>query len=886
MGPEIGHFFDSLGWAILHSIWQGGLAAIAVVLFRSVTKDSQASLRYGFQTLCLMGTLAAFVATLVFYQVHTPTNVSVTFQAGSAFEPISALFTQNSSTPTLTEGQSLAQFIAPYTPLLGVMWCLGVALLTLRYTGAFVMTQRLRTVGISEAPNVWQSRFQTLVLNAGLRRNVQIFISNRVSGPLTLGFFKPVVLVPASFFTGLSASQVEAILLHEIAHIRRHDYLINLFQTAVKSIFFFHPAVHYISRRIDQDREHACDDFAVALTRDPQALARGLAALRLDLSPKTFALAADNGNTPLVARLKRLGNVSETRRKPEHVLTSVMTLVIAAGLYVAASPMADAHQTPAPTPTPEPAPVPKFDISHPSGKLGNYRFETARMNGRTFTVKIAGDGSRWVNVDGAWHDIDKNPSIVAKLPKTPVPPTPPTGKAGAVLGSQVQSYGQYKVDLDYYIAQLEMAEGKASLPELAGKSPTKMKKIHEKRVRAERTRDKIERLVEEALEDSQHKKEQAWEEAKNEHAMKPGLYINGDYAEGLDQKPWAQQFHKDMAKIEKQRLKGQLTDDQADDARDRAEDRFEAHLERHQEQQEHRQEAALEHALRQQERQLERAERHRERAMERAEEQRERAMERAEEQRERAEHYKEFNDAMLSQLKADKLITSTANTVTITYPGMKMTVNGVAVPSNLEDTYCELLSDYDLKKDQKTVITLSPNGFQYKSVSRDGKSKHHVRETFKPHKKEASAAHASQTARSWTAIPVKAELPALPFINPTSEGWISQGFKAHGDHKKPHGGIDLASPMKTPIKASAPGVVTYAKAKGKWGNMIKITHEGGYETHYAHVGEICVDEGKTVAQGDHIGSVGSTGASTGPHLHFEIRQNGKSLNPEAIIADT
>ena len=83
--------------------------------------------------------------------------------------------------------------------------------------------------------------------------------------------------------------------------------------------------------------------------------------------------------------------------------------------------------------------------------------------------------------------------------------------------------------------------------------------------------------------------------------------------------------------------------------------------------------------------------------------------------------------------------------------------------------------------------------------------------------------------------------------------------------------------------ASAPGVVTYARAKGKLGNLIKITHDGGYETHYAHLGEICVAEGEKVSQGHNIGSVGSTGVSSGPHLHFEIRRDGETLNPEDLI---
>ncbi|MGJ8563152.1 MAG: M56 family metallopeptidase [Alphaproteobacteria bacterium] len=868
MGPELGHFLDSLGWAIVHSVWQGALAAIAVVIFRNLTKDSHASLRYGFQVICLIGTLAAFLTTFTLYQLRAPSNISITFQTGAVFEPISALLNQKSALP---EGRTFSDLLTLYMPFLGVLWCLGFALLAARYSGAFIMTQRLRRLGLSDAPAAWQSRFHTLVLNAGLRRDVRIFISNRVSGPLTLGFFKPIVLVPASFFTGLTAPQVEAILLHEIAHIRRHDYLINLFQTAVKSIFFFHPAIHYISRRIDQDREHACDDFAVALTRDPQALARGLAALRLNLTPKTFALAADNGNTPLVARLKRLGNINDTRRRPEHVLTSAATLLIAAGLYVFASPLADAHQ---------PASLDTDNAdTHPSKKSTNYYFEQATLNGQTFTVKVAEDGSRWINVNGAWYDVDKNPDMIGKLPQAPEPPKPP---------ASYSDDSQYAVDMDYYIAQLRQSETPEDMPELAGK-PHHVPNVHNETAKAELTRNRIERIVDEALTEGMKERDNAWDEAKkslSQSSMAPGLYIDGEYFDAPDAKSWTHEFEKAMAKINKDVIKGRINAEQAQEARDRAEESLEARIE----QVTDLREAAHDRAQEQRERALERAEEQRERAIERAEEQHERAMERAEEQRERAmerameraeearEKAHAFDEAMLSQLKADKLISQDAKTVTISFPNKAMAVNGTLVSNEVEGNYCDILETYGIEKNSNTEIKITFGAFTHKTSSQNKRSS---RQSY-----ESGMANAHSENMQLAATPISIKLPPLPFINPAPQSWVSQSYSALSSAHKSHGGIDLASPRNTTINASAPGLVTYAKTKGKWGNMVKIKHKDGYETHYAHVGEICVDEGKTVNQGDPIGLVGSTGASSAPHLHFEIRQHGQSLNPEKMITGT
>lgn len=907
MAPELGHLLDSLGWAILHSLWQGTLAAIAVVTFRSITKDSQAALRYGFQVACLFACLAAFIITLGLYQFQSHTAHMTVLSSGSTMEQITAIFSESSDAAAVGTS-NFFETLTFYTPFLGILWCFGFILLAARYCGAFVITQRLRHVGTSDAPAEWQRRFETLVLNAGIRRRVKIYISSRVNGPLTLGFFKPIVLVPASFFAGMPAPQVEAILLHEIAHIRRHDYLINLFQTAIKTIFFFHPAVHYISRRIDNDREHACDDFAVSLTRDPQSLARGLAALRLEFAPDTFALAADNGNTPLVARLKRLGNVNDTRRRPEHVLTSAATLILAAGLYISTSPLANAKP---------PKPADKLaanDISHPSGADGNYRFEQISVDGKTVTAKIADDGTRWINVDGIWYDVDRNTHMINKLPAVPAAPKFPKATSGP-------DFNQYQVDLDYYIASLTYAELDVS--------------------EAEQTREQIEREVKKALAESEKEKNKAWEERSDDDyvdAMKPGVYIDGEYSDAATDKGFIKEFEREMTRIAKAQAKGKMSASSAEAAREAAHDRFDKKINHAQQTQdraakqremaikraEHERERAIERAQEQMERAMERAEEIREREMERAQKQlqreieradaeRERALEQAEREREGAKNYKGFNDAMLKQLQKDGLIKPGMTSVTITYPNRKMTVNGVSVPHHLEGNYCEYLDAYGLKKTSRTKIKIKAKSFEYKASSEDGASSRHIHEDFDDHKNEhekeaaltqpsaakirIAPAHKTDTnwtparletpvtttAISWTPIKASAATPALSFTHPTPEGRVSQSFKYLNSAGKRHSGVDLAAPRETPIKASAPGIVTYAKTKGKWGNLIKITHDGGYETHYAHLGEICVAEGEEVSQGHNIGSVGSTGASTGPHLHFEIRHNGESLNPEDLV---
>src|SRR5262249_13851986 len=147
------------------------------------------------------------------------------------------------------------------------------------------------------AEPAWQAIVTRLSRRLHIARRVRIFRSSLVDVPTVIGWLKPVVLVPASALAGLAPHQLEAVLAHELAHIRRHDYLVNLMQTLVETLLFYHPAVWWLSRRIRLERENCCDDLAVHLCGDPYTYARALADLeQLRGGRRQLALAATGGS--------------------------------------------------------------------------------------------------------------------------------------------------------------------------------------------------------------------------------------------------------------------------------------------------------------------------------------------------------------------------------------------------------------------------------------------------------------------------------------------------------------------------------------------------------------------------------------------------------------
>jgi beta-lactamase regulating signal transducer with metallopeptidase domain len=192
-----------------------------------------------------------------------------------------------------------------YLPAIVLVWMAGVALLATRLIVSWVRVQRMARHRANIAAAKWGASMSRLARALGLRRAVHLLESAAVDVPTVIGWLRPVILLPASTLAGLAPEQVEMLLAHELAHIRRHDFFINLLQAFVETLMFYHPAVWWISERVRVERENCCDDLAVAVCGNPVQYARALTRLEELRAGIRYAAVAANGGS-LMMRIRRL----------------------------------------------------------------------------------------------------------------------------------------------------------------------------------------------------------------------------------------------------------------------------------------------------------------------------------------------------------------------------------------------------------------------------------------------------------------------------------------------------------------------------------------------------------------------------------------------------
>ncbi len=225
-------------------------------------------------------------------------------------------------TPILTAARNAAlaelrQDMRGAIPWLDAMWLLGVFCLSARTVGGWWLIQRLRNTSLARVPAYAQESFARLSVRFGIRRPIDLRVSARISGPLAMGIWRSVVLLPVSALTSLTPEQLEVVLAHELAHIRRADYLWNMLQTMIETLFFFHPAVWWVSRNLREQRELCCDDAALACCSDPLTYATALLRLEEERSSRFRLALALNGHQSggLRARIARiLDETPQSRR--------------------------------------------------------------------------------------------------------------------------------------------------------------------------------------------------------------------------------------------------------------------------------------------------------------------------------------------------------------------------------------------------------------------------------------------------------------------------------------------------------------------------------------------------------------------------------------------
>jgi uncharacterized protein involved in exopolysaccharide biosynthesis len=337
------------GRTLLHSLWQGALVGVVFGTLRFAMRRRSANLRYLASCLCLVALVAAPLWTLIIAPVSSPSS-------GPGVQVGAILAGTGASTPSVAGlgrsstrgGRSWffdegADFFARLGPVLASVWILGVGFFSVRLTRGFWWVRTIRTRDHEPVDAGWIETLNDLRCRLGVSRPVRLLKSALVEVPTVIGWVRPVILLPAATLTGLTPRQLETILAHELAHVRRLDCVVNAFQCLVETLMFYHPAAWWISTCIREERENCCDDLVIKVCGDRVGYARALATLEgLRAELPEWAFAASGGS--LLNRIRRLvgltndkGHVT-AREVSGLALLGIGLVLIVVGVWVLASP--------------------------------------------------------------------------------------------------------------------------------------------------------------------------------------------------------------------------------------------------------------------------------------------------------------------------------------------------------------------------------------------------------------------------------------------------------------------------------------------------------------------------------------------------------------------
>jgi uncharacterized protein (TIGR03435 family) len=350
-------WIELAGWTLLHFVWQGAIVGLGAWAALLVLRSASPHARYAVACAALAVMLAFPIATAVLiggsaFGGTRPTGAlshsSDPVFGGSAFggtrltgalsyssDPAPSGSASGGTRPMATPlwagfrpaNVAAGPALEPLLVALVALWLCGVSVLLIRLAAGSWRIRRLQRLSLAEPASRWHSSLMALI-RLGHHRAVHVVDSAFVDTPTVIGWLRPVILLPVSAMTSLTPAQVNAILAHELAHIRRHDFLVNVGQTVAETLLFYHPAVWWISSSIRMEREHCCDDAAVEICGDPVLYAEALTELAARTVVRApFALAVTGG--PLIARVRRLLRAPADIRARPRIATAVSVLSVA-----------------------------------------------------------------------------------------------------------------------------------------------------------------------------------------------------------------------------------------------------------------------------------------------------------------------------------------------------------------------------------------------------------------------------------------------------------------------------------------------------------------------------------------------------------------------------
>jgi D-alanyl-D-alanine endopeptidase (penicillin-binding protein 7) len=282
----------ALGWTLIHFVWQGALLGCAVAVLLVALRNARPETRYAVACIGLVLCLA-----------WPAIDLALLLKAGAG-DAGGKLFPGAGGAGAAMPGATgLLPWLAQNLGWIVALWAACSGALSLRMAVGLLWIGRAARAQACDP--AWQERLSRLAERCGLGREVRLRVVDGLASPITAGWWRPVVLVPASLVAGMPPHLLEALLAHELGHVRRHDYLVNLLQNVIETLLFYHPAVWWLSRRIRAEREQIADDFASRHLGEPRRLALALSELeKLQFSSHHLAQAANGGD--LMARIRRL----------------------------------------------------------------------------------------------------------------------------------------------------------------------------------------------------------------------------------------------------------------------------------------------------------------------------------------------------------------------------------------------------------------------------------------------------------------------------------------------------------------------------------------------------------------------------------------------------
>ncbi|GAB2811790.1 M56 family metallopeptidase [Ferruginibacter profundus] len=303
-----GKLVQALCWMLVHSLWLGLALTIVTGSIIVSTKKQTAALRYNLLAAALfLFTLAVMVIFIMQLTVSESTagNNIISATNSIAADNNGPVYTVNTNASGFTSG--VINFFNTHAVWVVCCWLLMIVFRCIQFAGGLYTIQQIKTTQLTPVDAYWHERITRLAAALNIRRKVQLVQSGIARMPMVVGHFKPVILFPLGVLTTLPAAEVEAVLLHELAHIRRKDYLVNLLQHCTEIVFFFNPAVLWVSALIKAERENCCDDIAVAHAGSKRNYINALVSFQeYHLHSMPYATALGQDKNQLLQRVKRM----------------------------------------------------------------------------------------------------------------------------------------------------------------------------------------------------------------------------------------------------------------------------------------------------------------------------------------------------------------------------------------------------------------------------------------------------------------------------------------------------------------------------------------------------------------------------------------------------